>query len=193
MRWIRSLLFRLQPLFRRNKIEAGLTDELRSHLEFATEAHLAAGLTPVEARRAAERELGGIEQIKESWRDQRSLPWLDHIQQDVRTAFRSLRKTPGFTAVAVLSLGVAIGVNTVSFSLVNGLLLRPLAPFRADELVTLVGTDVGENRQYTAFSHGDYLAVRYDRDTFADVAARLRTFVGVAFQRTSPGRRVLHD
>jgi predicted permease len=178
MRWIRSLLFRLQPLFRRNKIEAGLADELRSHLEFATEAHLAAGLTPAEARRAAERELGGIEQIKESWRDHRSLPWLDHIQQDVRTAFRSLRKTPGFTAVAVLSLGVAIGVNTTSFSLVNGLLLRPLAPLRPDELVTLFVTE--ENVRFRPSSHDEYVALRAQRETFADVAATLRVFTSVA-------------
>lgn len=178
MRWLRSLLFRLQPLLRRRQIEAELADELRSHLEFATEAHLAAGLSPAEARHAAERELGGLEQIKENYRDQRSLPWLDQLQQDLRAAFRSLRKTPGFTAVAILSLAVAIGVNTTVFSLVNALLLRPLAPLRPDELVTAYL--FAEKSGHRPFTPAEYLSLRAARDTFADVAATFPTFAAVA-------------
>ncbi len=178
MRRLRSLLFRLQPLFRRRKIETELADELRSHLEFATEAHLAAGLSPAEARRAAERELGGLEQIKENYRDRRSLPWLDQLQQDLRAAFRSLRKTPAFTAIAILSLAVAIGVNTTVFSLVNALLLRPLAPLRPDELVTPYLSE--KTMGYRPFTHAEYLALRSARETFAAVAATFPTFAAVA-------------
>jgi putative ABC transport system permease protein len=178
MSWLRPLLIRLQPLFRRRQIEAELADELRSHLEFATEAHLAAGLSPAEARRAAQRELGGVEQIKESYRDQRGLPWLDQLHQDLRAAVRSLRKTPGFTAVAILALAVAIGVNTTVFSLVNGFLLRPLAPLRSHELVTPYLSEEGIG--YRPFTHAEYLSLRSARDTFADVAATFPTFASVA-------------
>lgn len=175
---LRQFLFRLRPLWRRRRIEAEFAEEIRSHLELATEAHVAAGLSPTEARRAAEREFGGLEQIKESWRDQRGLPWLDHLQQDGRAAWRSLCKTPGFTAIALVSLAVAIGVNTTVFSILNGLLLRPLAPGHNESLVSLYVSAEGQG--YRLFSHSEYLALRAARDTFVDVAATYPTFASIS-------------
>jgi len=90
----RTLWFRLQPFFRRRRIETELDAEIRAHLEMAEEAHMAAGKSREEARLAARREFGGVDQVKEAYRDERGVPWIESILQDVRTAVRSLRRAP---------------------------------------------------------------------------------------------------
>lgn len=132
---LRAACRRLTGIWRRRSLETMMAEEMQAHLDGLAERNLAAGMSPIEARQAALRAFGGVEQLKEEARDQRRAAWVEHIFQDARYGLRQLRKSPVFTAVAVLSLGLGIGVNTVIFSLVEAVLLRSLPVARPDELV----------------------------------------------------------
>jgi predicted permease len=135
MNWLHNLIFRLQHLFLKKRIEAQLTDEIRSHLDMLTEANIAAGMSPEEARYMAERQFGGVAQVKEEFRDQRGIPWLENFLKDLGYGVRQLRNNLGFTTVAVLTLALAIGINTLVFSLVDEVLLKSLPVKDPQELV----------------------------------------------------------
>src|SRR5918999_4647730 len=122
-------------LFRRNKCEEELEKELRFHLEQHESDLIARGHSPEEARRRARIALGGPEQVKEMCRDARGTRWLNDLVRDLRYGVRILAKQPGFTLVAVLTLGLGIGVNTAILSAVNGFILRPLSADRPEELI----------------------------------------------------------
>lgn len=124
--WFYQLPLRLRSLFRRQRVEQELDEELRYHVEQLTQANLASGMDPKEARAAALRAMEGLEQHKEECRDFRGLAWLEQLGRDIRYALRTFRKNPTFAAVAILSLGLGIGANTAIFSLINTLLIRPL-------------------------------------------------------------------
>jgi predicted permease len=126
-----------QRLWRRKQMEAQLEKELRFHLDEHAGDLIARGLAPHEARRQARLALGGPEQVKEKCRDARGTRWLEDFVQDSRYAVRTLRQQPGFAAIALLTLALGIGATTVMFTVVNGVLLKPLSYPEPERLLTL--------------------------------------------------------
>jgi putative ABC transport system permease protein len=172
MRWLYKLPLRLRSLFGRGRVEQELNDELRFHLEKLIEENVAKGMTLEEARYAALRELGGLEQIKEECRDMRRVNWIENFLQDVRYGLRMLAKNPGFTAVAVVTLALGIGANTAVFSLVDTILLRPL-PYRSPEQLVVVSETLPQMGGDTEIgvAAGEYLDYRDRNRSFVKTGA----------------------
>src|SRR5437016_4879148 len=154
---LRSIVQRLTALFRRRRMEDDLDDELRSHLEMSAELNLRKGMTPADARREALRSFGSVEQTKEIYRDQQGLPMIETTLQDLRFGLRMLRRSPGFSVLAILCLTLGIGANAAVFSWVEGILFRPYPLVSHEErLVAVGGTSRGEARG-TPLSWPDFL------------------------------------
>jgi len=159
MNWLHQLRLRFRALFQKEKLDAQMDDEMRSHIEMQTQENIEAGMKPEEARYAALRQFGRVEAIKETCRDQRGLPGLESLWQDVRYGARQLRKNPGFTAVATLTLAFGIGANTAIFTVINTVLLRSLPVKNPDELVQVVVTSASGQPNHS-FSYPFYEQLR---------------------------------
>jgi len=138
MTWLRIFIHRLCGLFLKRKMERELEEEIRSHLEMQIEDNLRQGMSPEDARRGARLRFGGVEQVKEAYRDKGRLGWVESLRQDLRYAIRSLFRNPIFSVVALLTLAIGIGSTTAIFSVVHALLLKPLPYPDSDRLVRLV-------------------------------------------------------
>ncbi|HMG33233.1 MAG TPA: ABC transporter permease [Blastocatellia bacterium] len=147
--WFYTLPMRLRSLFRRSRVEDELDEELRYHLERQIEEDIANGMTAEEARRAALRAMDGLEQRKEECRDMRRVRFIEDLFQDFRFSLRMLSKQPIFSSASLLTLALGIGANTAIFSVINGVLLRPLGFSDPDRLV-MIWTD---NRAYQLGFH----------------------------------------
>ncbi len=164
-RWIRVASLRLRSLFRSGRVERELDEELRDHLDRQIEQNITGGMIHEQARTAALRSMGGVEQRKEQMRDQRRVALVENLLRDLRMAFRQLAKQPAFALAAILSLALGIGANTAIFQLLNALTLRVLPVRAPQELVEIrltgdgrSGRHTGRNRQvslpqYEMFQH----------------------------------------
>jgi hypothetical protein len=171
--WFYAVPLRLRSLFRRQRVDRDLDEELQYHLERKIEEYIAQGLTPEQSRQAALRAMDGLTQRKEECRDMRGMNAVDNTLQDLRHSLRILAKSPGFTVVAVLTLALAIGANAVVFGILNGLILRPLDVPRER---SLYGIERESNR-LPPQSYPDYL----------DLRDRNRSFDGLAALHPRPG------
>jgi len=167
--WRYTIPLRLRSLFRRRQADRELEDELRDHVERKTEEYVAKGLPLNEARRQALLEMGGMEKRKEECRDTRRVNWIQDLIQDLRFGLRMLRKSPGFTLLAVLCLALGIGVNTSIFTVLDFTLLRPLPVREPDQMTILSRAGNPE------ISYPDYAEYRDRSQAFAGLAASLPT------------------
>jgi len=158
MSLLRGLFSGLRALISRRRLDAEMDEELRFHMEMETEKNLRRGMPPAEARRQAMIAFGGVERFREQTREERGARPLEDLVADLRFALRTLRKSPGFTAVAFLSLAVGIGANTAVFSIVNSFLIREL-PYQAPEELVNIYRDRARG-EADPLNYPDFLEVR---------------------------------
>jgi len=175
MRWLRRFLRRAVNLATGRVDDERLREEIEEHIALDTDANVRAGMTPVEARRRAILKFGGVGTVREEYRAERGLPWIENLAQDVRFSVRVLRKSPGFTIAAVLTLALAIGANSVVFGVLNALILKPLNVPHAESLYTIERG--GYKDQST--SYPDYLDLRDRNRTFEALTAYILIPVGM--------------
>jgi predicted permease len=182
MELMRILISRCRAFFRSRKLDDDLDEELRSHIEFAVEENLKRGMNAQQARTAALKEFGGMTQTQEDYRMQRGLPLIEQVGRDLRFAIRQLLKSPGFTMVALLTLALGMGANTAVFSLINGLLLRPLPVPHAEQLAVLRYTEGSPDPNDYFLCAPFFRDLENQHEVFSDVFA----YVGDTLQVKGP-------
>jgi predicted permease len=173
MRWLAKFRLRVRSLLLRTRVERELHEELRYHLEREIEEDLAAGLPPDDARLAARRSLGAVAQSMEECRDMRGVTFIEHRVQDLRFAFRQLRKHPAFASTAVVMLALGLSANVAIFGFVDAALVRPLPYADPSRLVTVFATrpDKAQAQVRGAVSYQDFLDWREQGRGFRSIAA----------------------
>ena len=192
MDWFRILLSRSASLFRSRKLDADLDEEIRAHIDLAIEENRRRGMNERQARTAALRAFGGVTQIRETYRVQRGLPWLEQIARDIRYAVRQLRKSPGFALTAILTLALGIGAATSVFSVVNAVLLKPFAFRDPDRLVVMreaVEDEVRSERTAAPDNYRHFLRLKKDAKTIEDAAIFSQN--GVSVSRNGDHPRII--
>ena len=187
MGWLRVAWQRMAGLLLKNKADRALAEELQSHIDALTSENVRRGLSAEEARYAARREFGGMEQIKEIYREQRGIPFLENVLQDFRFALRGLRRSPGFAAIAMITLALGIGANTAIFSVVYGILLRPLPNPQPERIVQITETYKGETYD-KGFSYRELQFLKTQNWPMESLAGY--TALGVTFARANDAERV---
>src|SRR5262245_24261679 len=161
----------LRALLRKSQADRDLDDELRRHIELQTEQNIRLGMNPEEARYAALKAFGGVEQAKEFSRDARGVRWLEELWQDLRYGARMLAKNPGFAMVSVLTLAVGIGANSAIFSVVNAVLLNPFAYPDADRIMNLSTYEPAQPEYERGVSYLNFLDWQKQQSVFTHLAA----------------------
>jgi predicted permease len=170
MRALSKLTLRFRSLLRRESVDHELDAELRFHLDRQIAANIAAGMPPDEARHAARRQFGGVDQIREECRDMRKVNWLQDLAQDIRYGVRVLAKSPGFATIAILTLALGIGANTAIFSVVYAVLLKPLPFPDPSQLVFLFEAKPQEGIPSAGISYDNLTEIRAQNHAFTQLA-----------------------
>ncbi len=171
--WVYTIPLRLRSLLRRRHVEQELDEELQYHLEQKTGQYIARGLSPQDARLAALRDMDGLEQRKEECRDTRRVNYVEDVLKDVRFGLRQLRRSPGFTIIAVLTLALGIGANTAIFSMIKGILLSSM-PYPEPHQLYVVREDYHQGAQVypgNVDNGGNFLTWRRECHSFEGIAA----------------------
>ncbi len=187
--WLHKTRLRLKAAFKRKELDRDLTDEVAFHLAMREEKNRFAGIDPEEARYAARRQFGNATSLKERSREMWTLVSLEGLLQDIRFGARKLRKSPGFTIVAVLTLALGIGANTAIFTLIHGVMLKSLPVSNPSELYRLgEGTNCcvlsGLQGNFSIFSYALYKQVRDDTPEFSELAAFSAGLRSLSVRRT---------
>ena len=179
MDWIREWMSRCAAMLRKPKLDSDLNEELRAHIELAVAEHIRAGMSADQARTAALRAFGGVTQTRETYRQQRGVPFVETLNRDVRYGLRQLGRNPGFALTVVITLALGIGANTAIFTLVQGILLRSLPVSDPGRLYRIGDKDdccyynsfQNDNGDFDLFSYDLYLHFKQSAPEFEQLAA----------------------
>jgi hypothetical protein len=190
---LRAMRSQITALFRRSQLDSAMEEELRTHIDLATEEHIARGMDRKQARTAALSSFGGLTQTKEAYRNQRGLPIFEVHARDLSYVWRQLWKAPGFALTCILTLAIGIGVNTGIFSMMDAIVLRPLAVPDLDRVVTVAarqtnGPGASEDKQVT---FADYLSWKQQSQSFESLA--VRSYASLSLTGAGDAARVQAD